>query len=173
MIAGQLSRQEKVKLERWIGEKAKAFELIYSIHRDGCNPVTFHLLCSNKDPTVTVLYNTDRSVLVDTLVYHGKVLMAIKFSGQPKYTKFPAKGGYNAIYDNAKYGPFFGTEHELGTFDTTLNKSGNYFTFIHGLTINNSYDIRNVQVQEINNGHTKIVELQVYKITDGPDEIEE
>ncbi|KAK3577659.1 hypothetical protein CHS0354_000087 [Potamilus streckersoni] len=175
MMAGQLSKQEKVQLERWIGEEAKAFELIYSINRDGCNPVTFHLLCNNKGPTVTVLYNTDGSVFGGYTsvpwkssngyqVDYKAFLFRLRSSGQPKYTKFPAKGGNNAIYDNAKYAPFFGTGHDLGTFDTTLNKSGNYFTFTHGLTINNSYDFRNVQIQEINNGHTKIVELQVYKL---------
>ncbi|KAL3875142.1 hypothetical protein ACJMK2_038070 [Sinanodonta woodiana] len=176
MAGRRLSRQEKVQLEQWIGEESKVFELIYSINRDGCNPAVFHLLCNNKGPTVTVLYNTDGSVFGGYTsipwrssnayqVDYKAFLFRLRFIGQPKYTKFPAKGGNNAIYDHTTFGPFFGAGHDLGTFNTTLNKSGNYFTFTHGLTINNSYDFRNVQVQEINNGHTKIEELQVYKIT--------
>ncbi|KAL3875154.1 hypothetical protein ACJMK2_038082, partial [Sinanodonta woodiana] len=160
--------------------ESKVFELIYSINRDGCNPAVFHQLCNNKGPTVTVLYNTDGSVFGGYTsipwrssnayqVDYKAFLFRLWFIGQPKYTKFPAKGGNSAIYDYATVGPFFGAGHDLGTFNTTLNKSGNYFTFTHGLTINNSYDFRNVLVQEINNGHTKIEELQVYKITDGPD----
>ncbi|KAL3875141.1 hypothetical protein ACJMK2_038069 [Sinanodonta woodiana] len=180
MAGHQLSRQDKVQLEQWIGEESKVFELIYSINRDGCNPAVFHQLCNNKGPTVTVLYNTDGSVFGGYTsipwrssngyqVDYKAFLFRLRFIGQPKYTKFPAKGGNNAIYDHTTFGPFFGAGHDLGTFNTTLNKSGNYFTFTHGLTINNSYDFRNVLVQEINNGHTKIEELQVYKVTDGPD----
>ncbi|KAK3577663.1 hypothetical protein CHS0354_000091 [Potamilus streckersoni] len=178
-MAGQLSRKEKVQLEQWIGEEAKVFKLIYSINRDGCNPATFHQLCNNKGPTVTVLYNTDGSVFggYTSIPWRSSnnyqadykaFLFRLRYSGQTKYTKFPVKGGNNAIYDHQSLGPFFGAGYDLGTFNTVLNKSGDYFTFTHGLIINNSYDFRNIQAQEINNGHLKIAELKVYKIIDDP-----
>ncbi|KAK3577662.1 hypothetical protein CHS0354_000090 [Potamilus streckersoni] len=180
-MTDQLSRHEKVQLEQWIEDGVKTFELIYSINRDGCNPTTFHQLCNNKGPTITVLYNTDGSVFGGYTsvpwrssgayqIDYNSFLFRLRYNGRRKYTKFPTKGGTNAIYDIGGYGPCFGGGHDLITFTTIANKSDNYFALNGSININYNYDSRGVQAQEINNGRMQITELEVYKVSDGPKE---
>ncbi|KAL3875139.1 hypothetical protein ACJMK2_038067 [Sinanodonta woodiana] len=178
-MAKLLSKQEKVQLEQWIGDGAKTFELMYSINRDGCNPVTFHQLCNNKGPTVTVLYNKNGSVFGGYTsvpwkscgIYqadYNAFLFRLRYNGQTKLTKFPIMASTNAIYDVAGYGPCFGAGNDLLTFTAIANKSGDYFPLNGGMNINNTFHSRGVQVNEINNGHMQVTELEVYKISDGP-----
>ena len=56
-MAGQLPDKYMDRLESWIGTGPKTFTLLYKISRDGCNATTFHQMCDNHGPTVTVLYN--------------------------------------------------------------------------------------------------------------------
>ncbi|XP_052285297.1 interferon-induced protein 44-like [Dreissena polymorpha] len=61
-MAGQLPEKYMDQLESWIGTGPKTFTLLYKITRDGCNATTFHQMCDNQGPTVTVLYNQQGSV---------------------------------------------------------------------------------------------------------------
>lgn len=52
-----LSENEEDKLVSWIGKQCQ-FELLYKLSQNGLSARTFHQLCDDKGPTVTVLYNT-------------------------------------------------------------------------------------------------------------------
>ncbi|KAL3875137.1 hypothetical protein ACJMK2_038065 [Sinanodonta woodiana] len=175
-MATLLSKQEKVQLEQWIGDGAKSFELMYSIKRDGCNPATFHQLCNNKGPTVTVLYNKNGSVFGGyTSVSwkscgkyqtdHNAFLFRLRYNGQTKLTKFPLMDGSNSIYDAVGYGPCFGSGYDLLTFSAIANKSGDCFA-LNGDMLISTFDTRGVQTHEINNGHMNIMELEVFKVSE-------
>ncbi|XP_052678117.1 interferon-induced protein 44-like [Crassostrea angulata] len=53
--------RDKLQLSSWFGKECH-FKLLYKISRDGGSPQTFHNLCDNKGPTVTIFYNTDNNV---------------------------------------------------------------------------------------------------------------
>ena len=55
----KLTSDDKSQLESWLGQGRLKFELIYSASRDGCDPGTFHNMCDNKGPTISVAYNTN------------------------------------------------------------------------------------------------------------------
>ncbi|XP_062610576.1 interferon-induced protein 44-like isoform X2 [Saccostrea cucullata] len=52
-----LSKKEEDQLSSWIGNPCQ-FQLLYKASRDGLSAQTFHRLCDNKGPTVTVLQNS-------------------------------------------------------------------------------------------------------------------
>lgn len=56
-----LKDRDKLQLSSWFGKECH-LKLLYKISRDGGSPQTFHNLCDNKGPTVTIFYNTDNNV---------------------------------------------------------------------------------------------------------------
>ncbi|XP_062597458.1 interferon-induced protein 44-like isoform X2 [Saccostrea cucullata] len=52
-----LNTKEEDQLSSWIGNPCQ-FQLLYKVSRDGLSAQTFHRLCDNKGPTVTVLHNS-------------------------------------------------------------------------------------------------------------------
>lgn len=56
-----LKDRDRLQLSSWLGKECH-FKLLYKISRDGGSPQTFHYLCDNKGPTVTIFYNTDNNV---------------------------------------------------------------------------------------------------------------
>ncbi|KAJ8313263.1 hypothetical protein KUTeg_009180 [Tegillarca granosa] len=56
-----LSDRDKLLIEAWIG-KRKTFNILYRASSDGLSATSFHTKCDNKGPTVTVLFNKDKSV---------------------------------------------------------------------------------------------------------------
>ncbi|KAJ8313255.1 hypothetical protein KUTeg_009172 [Tegillarca granosa] len=56
-----LSDRDKLLIEAWIG-KRKTFNLLYRASSDGFSAKSFHKKCDNKGPTVTVLFNKDKSM---------------------------------------------------------------------------------------------------------------
>ncbi|XP_021375407.1 interferon-induced protein 44-like isoform X2 [Mizuhopecten yessoensis] len=176
-MATELTQTHKDQLSKWIDStKNYKFTLLYKISRDGCVAPTFHSLCDNKGPTVTVLYNTDKSVYgaytavnwqsngaysVDAKAF----LFKLEYNGTAQPMKFPNKtGGTNAIYGNASYGPTFGG-HDLHSFSATVNKSGNNFP-LNGNTngFGGTYDMQGQNYNSVMNGHLQVLDLEVYSI---------
>lgn len=56
-----LQRSHRDKLVTWIGRPCH-FQLLYKISRDGCSASTFHQKCDGQVATVTVLYNTNKTI---------------------------------------------------------------------------------------------------------------
>ncbi|KAL3875164.1 hypothetical protein ACJMK2_038092, partial [Sinanodonta woodiana] len=169
-----LSKEEKLQLQEWIGEGSKTFELLFSIKRDGCDPATFHRLCDNKGPTVTVLYNTNDSVFggytsiewksVDSYKEDNNAfLFQLRFNGNAKAKRFPHRNGSKAIYDGKKYGPYFGSGPDLSTFENIVKIDKEYFC-LNGKMKSSTYDMSMCGTGQINNDHMNVKELEVYQV---------
>ncbi|XP_021375421.1 interferon-induced protein 44-like isoform X2 [Mizuhopecten yessoensis] len=182
LIAGNimttnLKQPDKVQLSTWIDpSKRHNFTLLYKISRDGCNAQTFHSLCDNKGPTVTVLYNTSESVYgaytavswqsngsysIDAKAF----LFKLKYNGTAHSMKFPNKtDGKKAIYGHANYGPTFGSGYDLYCFSGTINKSGIIFPLNGSATLGYAYDMQGQDYNTVMNGHLEVLDLEVYSV---------
>ncbi|KAL4224202.1 Interferon induced protein 44 [Mactra antiquata] len=178
-MTGKLKDEDMAQLETWIGKGSKQFTLLYAITRDGCNPNTFHQLCDNKGPTVTVLYNQQGSVYggytninwsgnVGHKTDAGAFLFQLKFDNKKTLSKFPSNGNGNDMYSRQNYGPTFGGGHDLHTFSGNIGNSGGYFQLNGYLTIGTGYtNTIGINMNNINNGNMNVTELEVYQVTDG------
>ncbi|OWF39882.1 Interferon-induced protein 44-like [Mizuhopecten yessoensis] len=172
-----LKQPDKVQLSTWIDpSKRHNFTLLYKISRDGCNAQTFHSLCDNKGPTVTVLYNTSESVYgaytavswqsngsysIDAKAF----LFKLKYNGTAHSMKFPNKtDGKKAIYGHANYGPTFGSGYDLYCFSGTINKSGIIFPLNGSATLGYAYDMQGQDYNTVMNGHLEVLDLEVYSV---------
>ena len=172
----KLEVAQKKQLATWIGSGPRSFSLLYSFSRDGASAPTFHRLCDNKGPTVTVLYNTAGSI------YGGyseaswnssgsynpnqkAFLFRLAFSGQKTNDKFPSTQGTCSIYCNGSYGPTFGGGHDLYTFNGTLTLQGDRYTLNGYTRFGNSYDMKGLTSAQISNNIQTVYDLEVYSVT--------
>jgi len=178
-MTGRLSDDHMDQLEDWIDSGPKTFNLLYSITRDGCDPVPFHSKCDDKGPTVTVLYNPQGSV------YGGYTSQAWQSSGgwkqddkaflfqllhsyQKLCRKFPSQKTTNSIYHNSSYGPSFGGGADLELFSKKVDPvHGIFWLSKHAgkMTPSPSYEYSGVTAADINNGTMNVVEIEVYSVT--------
>ena len=168
---------QKKQLETWIGSGPRSFSLLYSFSRDGASTPTFHQLCDNKGPTVTVLYNTSGSIYGGYSEeswssfgsYNPNVkgfLFRLVFSGQKMYDKFPNQTGANGIYCHSSYGPTFGGGHDLYTFSGTLTLHSNGYYTLNGYTgFGNTYAMNGLSSGQITNDIQTVYDLEVYLVT--------
>ncbi|KAL3875305.1 hypothetical protein ACJMK2_038225, partial [Sinanodonta woodiana] len=173
-MAQTLSREEKKQLQEWIGNGTKIFELLFSISIDGCDPGTFHKLCDDKGPTVTVLYNTNDSVFggYTSIAWKSQncyrednnaFLFQLRFNGNPKANKFHSRNAKKSIYDGKSYGPYFGSGPDLFTFKNTVTSNEGYFS-LNGEMKSCTYNMSVCGTEKINNDHMKVKELEVYLV---------
>jgi len=178
----RLSDDNMDQLEAWIDSGPKTFNLLYSITRDGCDPVPFHSKCDDKGPTVTVVYNTQGSV------YGGYTSLAWQSSGNYKQDdkaflfqilhsyqklcrKFPSQKTTKSIYHNSEYGPSFGgdsTVTDLELFNQKVDPVQGIFSLSKargGMNTTESYEYGGVTAADINNGTMDVVEIEVYSVT--------
>lgn len=163
------------QLEQWIGAGPKKFELLYSITRDGCSATTFHQKCDHQGPTVTVLYNQQKTVYGaytalgwdQSGAYAGDAnafLFRLQYNGTAAGNKFPCKNEAYSIYRAGTYGPTFGSGHDLHTFSGSINNAGGYFPLNGYCKIGNSYNTQGISADQINNGTMNVTDLEVYKV---------
>lgn len=130
-----LSDRDKLLIEAWVG-KRKSFHLLYRASTDGMSADSFHTKCNNKGPTITVLFNKDKSIYGGytsiNWTSEGKYKMdnnafvfRLYHNGLLKPTNFPAKlrqgcqgCGYHS-YSCESYG----STHNFSD-DTTLCADG-------------------------------------------------
>ncbi|XP_053376735.1 interferon-induced protein 44-like [Mercenaria mercenaria] len=176
-MGGRLTNKDMDQLEQWIGTGPKSFTLLYAITRDGCNATTFHQKCDNQGATVTVLYNPHGSVYggytSESWANNGgyrddadAFLYQLYYSKNPQCTKFPYNYDGNATY-TAGFGPTFGSNHDLETFQGTIKKTQHFFALNGYMSIGGSYDSQGISVNQINNGTMNVTELEVYRVADG------
>ncbi|XP_060064215.1 interferon-induced protein 44-like [Ylistrum balloti] len=176
-MATKLTQTHRNQLSKWIDPtKRHKFILLYKISRDGCNANTFHNYCNNKGPTVTVLYNTDKSVYggytaenwTSNITYVDDAhafLFKLEYNGKENPMKFPTKNnGTNAMYNKESCGPTFGNGHDLHCFDGNVDKSGNYFPLNGKVNLGNTYDMLGQDYNTVMNGHQNVLELKVYSV---------
>ena len=108
-------------LNQWLGDKKKEVELLFRASRDGFNSETFHNLCDNKGPTITLVrddqgrcfggysgvhwgrnsnYNNDTTAFMFSFNRNKKIM-----------TRHPQYSTYNGY--NLQYGPVFGGGHDM------------------------------------------------------------
>lgn len=176
-MADRLTEAFKQQLEQWIGTGPKAFNLLYSIAKDGCNPTTFHQKCDNQGPTVTLLYNPQDTVYGGYTVMNWNTgrsgnyetdytsfMFRLRYNGSPAPCKFPCIKHANAINQNSNYGPIFGAGPDLSTFSGTINRSGDTFALNGGMNMNNTYSNQGLVTADINNDTKAVVDLEVYQV---------
>ncbi|XP_021344860.1 uncharacterized protein LOC110444831 [Mizuhopecten yessoensis] len=176
-MATKLTQTHRDQHSKWIDLSTRhKFTLLYKISRDGCNPEIFHRYCDNRGPTVTILYNTDKSVYGGYTAFDWKsdteyeadaqaFLFTLEHNGTAQAMKFPHKtDGTNAIYGKSSYGPTFGDGHDLCCFTATINKSGNIFPLDGKVESSKSYDMKGQDFNSLINGHFNVLELKVYSV---------
>ncbi|KAK3580670.1 hypothetical protein CHS0354_017948 [Potamilus streckersoni] len=178
----KIDRPDRQQLEHWIGGGPKTFTLLYSIQKNGCSATEFHRLCNNQGPTVTVLYNTNKTVFggytsiawrsCENYVNDDKAfLFQLTYNGNRQYRKLPVANVTYAIHDGGSYGPLFGNGHDLFTFSNSIqkNSSGNTFPLNGHCRIGKGFSNLGLTSGQFMNDNMNVEDLQVYKVTDGID----
>ena len=170
-----LQKAYKDQLVKWIGRPCH-FRLLYKISRDGCSAPTFHQKCDSQGPTVTVLYNTNKTIFGGYLSQSWNSSMAyindlsaflfrLQYNGASNPLKFSVSEAASAGYGNSHYGPTFGAGHDIQTFTGTINKSKDYFSlngYVHD--IGNSYKLYGQNSSDITNDSVQVTDLEVYSV---------
>lgn len=175
-MATDLTQTHKDQLSGWINSsKRHKFTLLYRASRDGCTVQAFHSRCDNKGPTVTVLYNTNKSVYggYTAVNWHSNgayvndanaFLFRLDYNGVAQAQMFSIKNPTKAIYADSGYGPTFGA-HDLHTFTGTINKSGTYYTLNGNTTgLGVTYDFQGQNFNSVMNGHLQVLDMDVYSV---------
>ena len=109
-------------LKNWISpEKKLSVELLYRLSRDGENISTFHKLCDNKGPTITLFESTQNTVFgfysplnFDSNYYNFKEDMDTFIFNLDNLQKFEKTKKYGSIYCMDTFGPYVAY---LGVYD--------------------------------------------------------
>ncbi|WAR29829.1 IFI44-like protein [Mya arenaria] len=176
-MAGRLTEKQKDQLETWIGSGPKTFKLIYNITRVECSAQEFHRTCDNQGPTVTVLYNPEGSVYGGYagiswqsnggyMEDESAFIFQLMYSGKLVLNTFRPKDASKALRFQAQDGPCFGCP-DLLTFtgDVAMSVEG-YFCLNGRVSLNNYFKDKSVPNTNINNGHMKTAEIEVYSVND-------
>ncbi|XP_052106162.1 interferon-induced protein 44-like [Mytilus californianus] len=180
-MAVEFKKRDQTRMNQWLGGN-KRYTCLFKASRDGCNSTTFHNLCNNKGPTVTIMYNTNNSVYgaytsVSWASTEGwrvdghAFLFRLYQSGNWKPVKLPVKNTNYSTYDVSSYGPTFGGGHDLPTFNSTINPSSGYFQFnIAAGTFGHSYSTNGETLESITNGNRNMRDIEVYlvEVSDKP-----
>ncbi|XP_061186821.1 uncharacterized protein LOC133194940 [Saccostrea echinata] len=173
-----LKQNYREQLATWIG-KTCHFRLLYKISRDGCSATTFHQKCDGQGPTVTVLYNTNNTIfggylsqswnsngahIADTNAF----LFRLQYNGSSYPHKAPVNGSYYnyAGYGDGNYGPSFGGNTDLRTFQGNVSKSGNTFA-LSGYVQVQYYTYNGQDTNSMTNNNLSVTDLEVYLVVDG------
>ena len=122
-----INSTQGAQINSWIGSSAQIWKLCYRLSTNGSATATFHSLCDNRGPTVTITKTTNG------LIFGGYANQSwtsncqwsndvndFLFSISNNYKYVDINGGSNAQYGCNSYGPTFGGNH-----DFTLAGSGN------------------------------------------------
>ena len=112
-------------VNRFMTNKINNSKLLYKATTNGFNASTFHKLCDNKGPTITIATLTDGRYIgafspVSWGIVDGQYIKSrtsFLFDNDYKYNNIESPN--NAIYQSKIYGPIFGAGHDF----LTLNSS--------------------------------------------------
>ena len=151
-----LTKEQNLKLDEFYGTNDQRWQLIYKATRDGFEGATFHRLCNNQGPTMTIIRSTGGYLFggyasqpwtsngAYTNAANSFLFLLTNANGSPP-TKFLYNNNGNAFMNNGSYGPTFGGGHDLHicdksnasagsscaighTYPNTLNLGANTFT---------------------------------------------
>ena len=151
-------------IKDWINPNKKIeAELLYRLSRDGDQISTFHQLCDNKGPTLTLFYTQDGNkggiytpLSWDTKSGWKNDMETFSFSLN-KTQKYKKINKNYSIYCGINYGPWI---YSFGFYENQMKKiklnssNNNYFEKGSEILSNNSleykyYDIKEVEVYKI------------------------
>lgn len=169
-----LQKLYRDQLVTWIGKTCN-FKLLYKISRDGCSPQTFHQQCDGKGATVTVFYNTNKTIYGgylsqswnssgDYINDSNAFLFRLQYNGSSDPLKFPISNATYAGYGDGGYGPTFGSGHDIQAFSGEIKCSGNMFSLNGELSTGDSYNLNGQTVQTFANKSLKVTDLEVYRV---------
>jgi len=134
-----LTEEEKELLKSWIfpennnNENKLKLKLLFSSRINGEKAKTFHLLCDDKGPTLTIIKSKDGNK------FGGYTSISWKSPSSGDYIKdekaiifnldkkkFAKSIDSNSIYCNANYGPSFGGGYDLYICDNFISNNNNY-----------------------------------------------
>ena len=163
-----LTKEHMLKLNEFYDKIDQQWELIYKGTRDGFEATTFHQLCNNKGPTMTIIRSTNdclfggyasqawisRGNYVNAA---GSFLFLLTNANGNQPTKFLYNNNNYAFYDNQTYGPTFGNGHDLYIADKSNINNSSYcnmqgsFSYPNtlGLGINTFTGGKNFQTADI------------------------
>ena len=119
-----MTYEQKLILNEFFGECDQCWQLIYKATRDGFDAMSFHRLCNNQGPTLTLIQSTNNylfggyaseswqssSSFVDA---PESFLFLLTNANGNQPTKFSYKNDGKALYNFNSYGPIFGGGADL------------------------------------------------------------
>ncbi|XP_078309352.1 interferon-induced protein 44-like [Crassostrea virginica] len=191
-----LNKAYKDQLVTWIG-KSCHFRLLYKISRDGCSAQTFHQKCDGQGPTVTVLYNTSKTIFGGYLSQswnsnggyindNRAFVFRMQYNGSSSPKKFPIiqaeldrmnKSRHKisvkkerkcyAGFGSIDCGPSFGNG-DIKTFSGQIKRTRNYFDLNGSVScLGDSYTLHGENSNSITNDNLQVSDLEVYRVVDG------
>lgn len=169
-----LRKPYRDQLVTWIGRPCH-FQLLYKISIDGCSASTFHQKCDGQGATVTVLYNTNKTIFGGYLdqswhsnagfIYDSNAfLFRLQFNGSSDPLHFPVKNATYAGYGHSSQGPTFGSGHDFYAFSGTITKSGKAFPLNGGFSLGSCYNLHGQDVNSITNNSLQVTDMEVYRV---------
>lgn len=169
-----LRKPYRDQLVTWIGRPCH-FQLLYKISIDGCSASTFHQKCDGQGATVTVLYNTNKTIFggylsqswhsnVDYIYDSNAFLFRLQLNGSSDPFNFPVKNATYAGYGHSSQGPTFGSGHDIYTFSGTITRSGKAFPLNGGFNFGSCYNLNGQDVNSITNNSLQVTDLEVYRV---------
>jgi hypothetical protein len=161
-----LTKEQHVKLNEFYGKNDQRWQLIYKGTRDGFETATFHRLCDNQGPTMTIIRSTGGYLFGGyasqawtsagnyTNAANSFLFLLTNANGSPP-TKFLYNNNGNAFYNGSGYGPTFGGAHDLYISDKSNTSASSYCSIgssypnTLNLGVNTFTGSRNFQTTEI------------------------
>ena len=187
--------QERQQVAQWLGFKGVELTTLFKASRDGCLAATFHRLCDNKGPTLSVAYNRlgcvfgvycSISLLSNDswMPDHQTFLFRLRRNDRFSPLRVLAKPDViSALYCYKDYGPRIGNSAtgkvEFSLFEGTtafeFQTEGNDKFCIPNTTLttgNSVFDWRDAQPADFHNGNVELIDIEVYSVK-GKNEVNE
>ena len=154
-------------LKNWISpEKKLSVELLYRLSRDGENISTFHKLCDNKGPTITLFESNQNTVFgfysplnFDSNYNNFKEDMDTFIFNLDNLQKFEKTNKYGSIYCSKTFGPYVAY---LGVYDGSCKTMKQ--CYYHPSTKDNFNNGNNIIQNENQNITFNLNEVEIWKI---------
>ncbi len=168
-VKDQIAISDILKVaNKFMSNKIKKSKLIYKASKNGWNASTFHNLCDNKGPTITIATLQDgRFIGAYSPVNWGKANYvyinnknSFLFDNEQKYTIDEFNLYAYAIYQNPNYGPTFGAGHDFLTLIPWSQQTLSTYSYMY---LNNNKGP--LGVNRYSNNIYQLRDLEVFSIT--------
>ncbi len=139
-IKEQIAISDVLKIaNKFMTNKIKKSKLIYKASKNGWNPYTFHNLCDNKGPTITIATLQDGRIIGayspvswgtsnNSYINNKNTFL---FDNNEKYVIDEFNLYPYAIYQNSSYGPTFGNGHDFVSLSSWSPQTLSTYCYIY------------------------------------------